>query len=339
MWPGIELRKHKFICFRGRIAEDVISKRDWLVLILLAILLCTSILVTVNIGSTNIPLDTILSDPTASLIVFELRLPRVIAATLVGFGLAVAGTAMQGLFKNPMADPYIIGTSSGGALAAVFALVFLGGHGQTLLAFIGATLATFLVYTIARQRGRAPVETLLLSGIAVSLLLSAVLTLIMWTAGRSVHQIFAWLWGGFPLASWGDVAIASLILVGCGIIFVYARDLNVLALGEEEATHLGVNVERFKQILLFISSFITAVAVSISGIIGFIGLITPHVMRLIVGPDHRILIPASMLAGGLILLWSDTLVRSLTSEMPVGVLTAFLGAPFFVYLLRTRMKT
>ncbi|MDG6257191.1 MAG: iron chelate uptake ABC transporter family permease subunit [Methanomicrobiaceae archaeon] len=316
----------------------MITRRHWIVLAFLAGLLFLSIFATVTMGSTRVALDTILSDPTATLIIFELRLPRVIAAVLVGFGLAVAGTAMQGLFKNPMADPYILGTSSGGALAAVFSLVFLGGHGQTLLAFIGATMATFLVYTVARQRGRAPVETLLLSGIAVSLLLSAILTLIMWTAGENVHRIFAWLWGGFPLASWGDVGVASLILVGCAIIFVYARDLNVLALGEEEATHLGVNVERFKQMLLCVSSFITALAVSISGIIGFIGLITPHVMRLIVGPDHRILIPASMIAGGLILLWSDTMVRTFTSEMPVGVLTAFLGAPFFVYLLRTRMK-
>ncbi|HDR73256.1 MAG TPA: iron ABC transporter permease [Methanoculleus sp.] len=317
----------------------MITRRHVLVLALLICLLCLSMAATVTMGSTSVALDMILSDPTASLIIFELRLPRVIAAVLVGFGLAVAGTAMQGLFKNPMADPYILGTSSGGALAAVFSLVFLGGHGQTLLAFVGATMATFLVYTVARQRGRAPVETLLLSGIAVSLLLSAVLTLIMWTAGENVHQIFSWLWGGFPLASWGDVWIASLILVGCAIIFVYARDLNVLALGEEEATHLGVNVERFKQLLLCVSSFITALAVSVSGIIGFIGLITPHVMRLIVGPDHRVLIPASMIAGGLILLWSDTMVRSFTSEMPVGVLTAFLGAPFFVYLLRTRMRT
>jgi iron complex transport system permease protein len=308
-------------------------------LLTLLILMVLSGLLAITIGPTSIPLSSIGTDATSQMILFDIRLPRIIAALLVGGGLAAAGTTMQGLFKNSMADPYIIGTSSGGALGASLSIVLLGGLGLPILAFLGATGATFIVYFIAIQRGRVPVETLLLSGIALSMFFSAILSFLMYISGKSLHQIMFWLMGGFWNVSWSDIAAAILIPVGCGILFIYSRDLNVLSLGEDEAIHLGVNVERLKQILLFLSAFVTGIAVSIAGAIGFIGLISPHVMRLVVGPDHRVLFPASMLAGGLFLMWADTFARSFANEIPVGVITAFFGAPFFIYLLKRRVKT
>ncbi len=308
-------------------------------LLILVILLLLSTVIAVTIGPTALSLTAIMDEGTANMIFFDIRLPRVIAAVLVGGGLAAAGTAMQGLFKNSMADPYILGTSSGGALGAAFSIVLLGGKGLPILAFFGATTATAIVYTLAMQRGRATVETLLLSGLALSLFLSAILSFLMYSAGKGLHQIMFWLMGGFWNVAWGDVWIALLIPIACIILAVSSRDLNILSLGEEDALHLGVNVERLKQALLFVSSFITGIAVSIAGSIGFIGLITPHVMRLVVGPDHRVLLPASIITGGLFLLWSDTIARSFANEIPVGIITSFVGAPFFIYLLRRRMHT
>lgn len=312
--------------------------RTALIISVLLALMLASVLITVTIGPTDLSLQAILEDPTASMIFFDIRLPRVIAALLVGCGLAVAGTSMQGLFKNSMADPYIIGTSSGAALGAAVSIVLLGGSGLPVFAFIGATGATFTVYIIATRNGRAPVETLLLTGVALSMFFSAFLSFLMYSAGNSLHQIVFWLMGGFWNVGWSDVWTALLILVGSLVLFAFSRDLNILSLGEEEAVHLGVNVELLKKSLLFLSSFITGIAVSIAGAIGFIGLITPHIMRLVVGPDHRVLFPSAMIAGGLFLLWADTIARSFANEMPVGVITSFVGAPFFVYLLRRRMK-
>ncbi|MDD4252858.1 MAG: iron chelate uptake ABC transporter family permease subunit [Methanoculleus horonobensis] len=309
--------------------------------IIIATLICAlliSMASAVALGPSGFALGSLFTSDNAWLILWEIRVPRVIAAALVGCGLAVAGTAMQGLFRNPMADPYIIGTSSGGALGATLAIVLFAGTGRTVLAFAGAMIATFTVYFIARRGGKIPVETLLLSGVALATLLSALLSFLMYTAGRSLHQIMFWLMGGFWNISWNDVAVALLILIGAAGIYLFARDLNILALNEEDATHLGVNVERAKQILLALSAFVTGIAVAVAGSIGFIGLITPHVMRLIVGPDHRFLFPAAALAGAILLVWADALTRTFTSDMPVGILTACFGAPFFIYLLRSRMK-
>ncbi|ABN56536.1 MULTISPECIES: FecCD family ABC transporter permease [Methanoculleus] len=309
--------------------------------IIIATLICAlliSMASAVALGPSGLALGSLLTSDNAWMILWEIRLPRVIAAALVGCGLAVAGTAMQALFRNPMADPYIIGTSSGGALGATLAIVLFAGTGRTVLAFAGAMIATFTVYFIARRGGKIPVETLLLSGVALATLLSALLSFLMYTAGRSLHQIMFWLMGGFWNISWNDVIVALLILIGAAGIYLFARDLNILALNEEDATHLGVNVERAKQILLALSAFVTGIAVAVAGSIGFIGLITPHVMRLIVGPDHRFLFPAAALAGAILLVWADALTRTFTSDMPVGILTACFGAPFFIYLLRSRMK-
>ncbi|SDK15806.1 FecCD family ABC transporter permease [Methanoculleus thermophilus] len=309
-----------------------------IIIVTLTGVLLISMASAVALGPSGISPGSLFSSDSAWMILWEIRLPRVIAAALVGCALAVAGTAMQGLFRNPMADPYIIGTSSGGALGATIAIVLFAGTGRPVLAFIGAMVATFTVYFVARKGGKIPIETLLLSGVALSTLLSALLSFLMYTAGQSLHQIMFWLMGGFWNISWNDVFAALPILIGVAGIYLFARDLNILALNEEDATHLGVNVERVKRILLALSAFLAGIAVSIAGSIGFVGLITPHVMRLIVGPDHRVLFPAAALAGAILLVWADTLTRTFTSDMPVGIITACFGAPFFIYLLRSRMK-
>jgi len=279
-------------------------------------------------------------------IILQIRLPRIILGMLVGAALGIAGTTMQALFKNPMADPYVIGISSGAALGAVFAIVFglniLGMYTIPLMAFLCATATIFLVYNTASVRGKLPVNTLLLAGIAVTLFLSAIISLMMYTSGEKLHGITFWLMGGLWGRNWNHVMMAfPFIFPGAIIIYIFARDLNVMLLGEEPAQHLGIEVETLKKIIILSTSLITAAAVSVSGIIGFVGLIIPHAMRILVGPDHRILLPGSALVGGIFLVWADTLARTIISpvEVPVGIITALFGAPFFIYLLRKRKKT
>ena len=278
-------------------------------------------------------------------IILQIRLPRIILGVLVGAALSIAGTTMQGLFKNPMADPYIVGISSGAALGAistiVFGLTIFGMYTIPLMAFIGAAAAIFLVYNIASVRRKLPVSTLLLAGIAVTLFLSAIISLMMYISGEKLHGIVFWLMGGLWGRNWNHVMMAfPFIFLGAIIIYIFARDLNVMLLGEEPAQHLGIEVETLKKIIILSTSLITAAAVSVSGIIGFVGLIIPHAMRILVGPDHRILLPSSALVGGIFLVWADTLARTIISpiELPVGIITALFGAPFFIYLLRTRKR-
>jgi len=279
-------------------------------------------------------------------IILQIRLPRIILGVLVGAALGVAGTTMQALFKNPMADPYIIGISSGAALGAIFSIVFglniFGIFTLPLMAFLCAAATIFLVCNIASVRGKLPVSTLLLAGIAVTLFLSAIISLMMYTSGEKLHGIVFWLMGGLWGRNWNHVIMTfPSIFLGIAIIYIFARDLNVMLLGEEPAQHLGIEVETLKKIIILSASLITAAAVSVSGIIGFVGLIIPHVMRILVGPDHRILLPSSALVGGIFLVWADTLARTIVSptELPVGIITALFGAPFFIYLLRTRKRS
>jgi len=272
-------------------------------------------------------------------IVVTLRLPRIAMGAGVGFSLATAGCVMQGFFRNPMADPSIIGVSSGGAVGAVAAIVapVAVPFGLPVAAFVGATAAAFSVYLIATQNGRTPVATLLLAGVAVQTLLGAVVAYMLVRSGRNLREAYYWLVGHLDAANWSKVAVVVPVAVLCFLVlFAYARDLNLLLLGEEDAASLGVNAERTKRILLAVSSVMTGAAVAVSGVIGFVGLIVPHVMRLVVGPDHRVLLPASALAGASFLVATDTVARSGAAELPVGILTAFLGAPFFLYLLRRR---
>ncbi|MGQ3327844.1 MULTISPECIES: vitamin B12 ABC transporter permease BtuC [Halorubrum] len=290
-------------------------------------------------------------------IVVGVRLPRILMAALVGFALAAAGTVMQGFFRNPMADPSIIGVSSGAAVGAVAFIVFptalsatlvlplVGsvdvalshGAGVSLFAFVGALAAAFGVYAIATRHGRTPVATLLLAGVAVQTFLGAVISYLQLQAGESLRRIVAWLMGHLSGAGWSDVAVTAVVVppLFC-VLLVYARDLNVMLLGEEEAQGLGIAVERTKRILLGASALITAAGVAFAGVIGFVGLIVPHMLRLVVGPDHRVLLPSAALAGGSFLVAADTVARAGSTELPVGIVTAAVGAPFFVYLLVTR---
>jgi iron complex transport system permease protein len=259
---------------------------------------------------------------------------------LVGMALAVAGVTFQGLLRNPLADPYVLGTASGAALGAAIAVmipirsVFLGFGLLNGLAFIGALLAVTIVYRLARLSGLAPLTGLLLTGYAVGSLLAAGLAMAMYLSGAGLRQIFGYLLGGFSSASWEHLAGAlPLVLIGSVLIMLRARTLNGLLLGEETAAHLGIDVGRERRILLALASLVTAAAVAISGLIGFIGLVVPHVVRLLVGPSARLVLPLSALGGAALLAYADLAAR-LLGDIPVGVVTALLGAPFFIVVLR-----
>ena len=286
--------------------------------------------------------------PTEQAIIQSIRLPRIFLALLVGSALGISGGIMQGLFRNSMADPGIIGVSSGGATGAVAAIASGASTVSTLFlplfAFIGSGVAMATVFLIASIGGRFSMMTLLLGGIAVGSFLGAITTAtIVLTDNLSVQrQIIFWIAGGMDTARWESVRIAAPIIVTGALIAVFvARDLNLLLVGEDEARALGVRVTLVRNTLLVAASLITGAAVAFSGIIAFVGLIVPHVVRLVVGADHRVLLPLSALAGGLFLLIADTAARVVLSpaELRVGILTALIGAPFFIYLLvrnRTR---
>jgi len=278
-------------------------------------------------------------------IVLNLRLPRVILAALVGAGLAVSGAVFQGMFKNPMADPYVLGVSSGAALGATLAIILglrtaLGGMAWiSIFAFCGAVVTIFMVYSLARGKTKTSVTALLLSGTAISSLITACISALMIFFRNRMEQVILWTMGSFSGAGWNDVLWAlPLILLGIIVSHLFARDLNILLSGDESALHLGVNVEAVKKILLLTGSLTTAASVSVSGIIGFVGLMVPHIVRLLVGPDHRVLIPFSALAGALFLMITDTIARTAANpiEIPVGIITAIFGGPFFIYLLKRK---
>ncbi|NVM56056.1 MAG: iron chelate uptake ABC transporter family permease subunit [Candidatus Helarchaeota archaeon] len=279
-------------------------------------------------------------------IVLDIRLPRIILGALVGSALAVAGTAMQAMFRNPMASPYILGTSSGAAFGASLAFVLglnllVGVSAVTIMAFLFALITIYIVYAIARKGEGTSVETLLLTGIAISSLFSALVSLLMYIAGEKLNMIWFWLMGGLWASDWNKVLFTfPLVFIGILILFLFSRHMNLLLMGEETALNLGLEVEKFKILILILASLITAAAVAVCGIIGFLGLIIPHIMRMIVGAEHRNLLPASCLVGAIFLIWVDTLARTIISpvELPVGIITALLGVPFFLYLLRKRKK-
>ena len=278
-------------------------------------------------------------DGTAETIVRRVRLPRIALGVVVGFALASAGTVMQGFFRNPMADPSIVGVSSGAAVGAVatIALSLSLPFGIQGAAFVGALAAASAVYLVATEDGRTPVATLLLAGVAVQTFLGAVVSYLLLHAGESIEQALFWLMGRLHTATWTDVEATLPIVVVCFLaLLAYTRDLNVLLLGEEDAHTLGIEVERTKRALLAVSSVVTAAAVAVAGVIGFVGLVVPHMLRLVIGPDHRVLLPTSAIAGGAFLVATDTLARAGPAELPVGIVTAALGAPFFLYLLVTR---
>lgn len=279
-------------------------------------------------------------------IIFQIRLPRVVGGALVGAALATAGVLFQGLLRNPLADPYIIGTSAGAALGATIAMILplnlaLLGFGLIpLTAFIGALTSVILVYNLARVGGRTPVISMLLTGFVVSALFVAIIAFMMSIGDRlglNLRSVFSFLMGHISVTNWNQLAVVAPLVIG-GIIAArfFAFHLNAFSLGEEGAAYLGIEVERDKMLILSLGSLLTATAVSISGLVGFVGLVMPHAVRLSLGPDHRLLIPASALAGAIFLVITDLLARTILApgEIPVGIITALIGAPFFLYLLR-----
>lgn len=340
-----------------------ISSWKKIVLILFTMLLCVSI-ISLNVGFSRIPLQKVvavllgsinvngmfnLPEPSAAeaTILLQIRLPRILAGMLVGAALSMGGVVFQAIFRNPMADPYVLGVSSGAALGGVAAIAFLlgvtalGTFAVPFMAFMGASLTALLVYRLARVGSMTPTMSLLLSGIAISIVLSSIVTLTLFLVNPydQLQAIVFWLIGSLASMSWTEVIVVTpLILIPAILVNFFARDLNIMLLGEEEAGHLGVQTEALKKIVLLLTSLSIASAVAISGIIGFVGLIVPHIVRLMVGPDHRILLPSAIIAGATYMVIFDALARTIYPplELPVGVITAMAGGPFFLYLLRRK---
>jgi iron complex transport system permease protein len=294
-------------------------------------------------GPTPIPLHTVVDriiSPNASIdsvIVWDIRLPEVIAAALVGGGLAVAGAVMQALLKNPLADPYIVGASAGAGLGATLMQEFLPFYNMMAPgAFVGALMAVFLSYLLSRGRGTTSMLTLILAGYAVGVILTSVMTFLMLLNREDLTTIFAWEIGGINGVTWGQVFVVVLLMtLSLVVIWPFAHDMNALLLGEEQAHHLGVPVRRVQFVLLVSASLLTGAAVYISGLIGFVGLVIPHVVRRLNGPNHRQLIPLAFLIGAAFLTLAEIVATAMPviGPIPVGLVTAFLGGPYFLYLL------
>jgi iron complex transport system permease protein len=282
-------------------------------------------------------------------ILLQLRLPRVVGAALVGAALATAGTLFQGLLRNPLADPFLLGTSAGAALGAsvafvvpaLFVVSWLGFSLIAILAFAGALGSAALVYTIATRQHRTPVVTLLLSGVAVGAVLTAAQTLVIALqehSGLRILGLYYWLAGSVDVQNWAQIGVLLPLVafaIVCGVLLAPA--LDAFALGEEMAEHLGLPVERVKLLVVALAALLVGAAVSISGLVGFVGLVAPHACRITLGPRHRLLLPASALVGAIFVVLADLLARTLVapSELPLGVITALVGGPFFLYLLRS----
>jgi iron complex transport system permease protein len=280
---------------------------------------------------------------TVNVILFDIRLPHTVLIAITGMALGGSGAAFQGLFRNPLADPYIIGVASGAGLGAVLAMAakwpttVFGMAAIPAAAFIGAALTVGLVYSISRVGRTTPVTTLILAGVAVGTLASAITSLIMLVSTQQLYRAIAWLLGGSTVGGWGPVlAAAPYLAIGMAGLILMGRPLNVLQFGDDQALQLGLNVERFKLALILASSLVAATAVSFSGIIGFVGLIVPHLVRMLWGPDYRRLIPLAILGGAAVLLGADIIARTILAprDLPVGIVTAVIGAPFFLWLLR-----
>ncbi len=327
------------------------------VMVVLSLVLVGSVLVSVAVGAVWIPPWStlrifawklyLIQEPdgvsrAAEVIVLQLRLPRVLLAVLVGAGLGASGMMFQGLFRNPLADPAIIGVSSGAALAAIVVIVAgagaaAGGLLVSAAAFAGALVTAFLVYRLARIGPAVQVATLLLAGIAVAAAISSVMSLVMSFSGEQIRSIYFWLLGGLSARGWNSVgAVVPFLVIGIAAAVFLVRDMNLMALGEERAAQLGVDVAIFKRRAIAVGALLAAAAVSVAGVIGFVGLMTPHVLRLFVGADHRRLLPAVLLGGAIFMVLADLIARVAVEpeELPLGVVTALIGAPFFLWLLR-----
>ncbi|MFJ7697934.1 FecCD family ABC transporter permease [Lysinibacillus fusiformis] len=308
-------------------------------------LLIISIWCGVAIGSVHIPIEVLWNqsvDETAANIFWKIRLPRVLLAGLVGASLAIAGAAFQGLLKNPLADPYTLGISSGASVGAVMTIFFnisipvVGLYALPTFSMIGAIITMVVVMSFAKIVDRSlKMETLILTGVIFSSFLGSLISLMIALSGEELRQVIGWLLGSVSMRGWPYVQmIIPFVIVGSLMLWTQRRELNVLLYGEERAKHLGVNVKRSKYLILVGGSMLTGAAVAVSGTIGFVGLVVPHMTRMIWGSDHRHLLPLSFLNGATLLIICDLVARTiiLPRELPIGVITAFIGAPVFSYI-------
>jgi len=318
-----------------------IKRKDaGIAVVILSVFLLAVILLSFFIGSVFIsPGELLKSD-----IFWKIRLPRVVLSALVGLLLSLSGVVLQGILRNPLADPYVLGISAGGAVGAAVSMALgasftiLGMSSVPAAAFIFSLVAVYFVYKLSQVAGRTAPETLILSGVALSALCSAILSLLIILTGN-LQAIYFWLLGSLSSASWGNViTVLPYVITGTAITYYFSKELNALLMGEEMALTLGINVEKTRLILIGTASLMTAAAVSVSGLIGFVGLVVPHWIRILIGPNHRYLIPVSALSGMLLMVAADTIARTILSptEIPIGIIMALIGAPFFLYLLRKR---
>ncbi|MEM7368298.1 MAG: iron ABC transporter permease [Bacteroidota bacterium] len=320
----------------------------------LGLFLGLSMLVALFIGAYSLSIAeiwkivTLESEGAQQFLLINIRLPRILLAAITGAGLAISGAAIQGLFRNPLADQTLIGVTSGAMLFAVLSIVFLGSLvakysvfleqiSVSVFAFIGGFLTTYLVYFLSRREGKTYVMTMLLAGIAISAFAGAITGLIIYLSDdQQLRDITFWSMGSFSGANWVQVGISGPIIFG-GIYLLsrYSRALNAFLLGEQEALYLGISVEQVKSRIILLTALIVGICISMSGIIGFVGLVIPHLLRLIKGSDHRYLLVASAIVGALFLVFADTIARTIIApaELPIGILTAVVGAPFFLWLL------
>ncbi|MFC0560243.1 FecCD family ABC transporter permease [Halalkalibacter alkalisediminis] len=277
-------------------------------------------------------------------IIWEIRFPRVILAAIVGAGLAIVGVAIQALVRNSLADPFILGISSGASVGATLVIIFgafkyFGLYSLSIAAFLGALFSILLVFLLAQVNGKISTVRLLLSGIAVSMMLSAITSYIVISAPREegMRDALFWMMGSLAGAKWDQLSIPFFSLfIGIGFLLLLTKPLNLLLMGEETATTLGLNIDQFKNLLVLLTALLTGVLVAVSGAIGFIGLMVPHIVRLIIGSDHRHVLPLSGLIGAVFLIWADVIARTVVAplELPIGIVTALCGGPFFIWLLR-----
>jgi len=332
-----------------------VRARKTVILIVLLLLLLIVIVLSVGIGAVRVPAASVLRlllhgigfhsvelPPEIQLnIILYIRLPRILAAVLVGAALAMGGVAMQGLFRNPMASPDILGVSTGASLGAVIAvttgLFALNLFFLPLLAAAGALIASSLIYLISSYKGKTSLLFVVLAGLAISSLFNGMVSaILLFSQQHEVSQFIFWTMGGLEGRMWRHVLVPMpILLAGMGTLFLFTRELNLFALGEENAHSLGMHVERTKRAILTVTAIVTGMAISISGPVGFVGLLIPHLFRLLIGPDHRLLLPVSAAGGALFLLGSDLLGRILIPpfEIRVGIITALLGSPYFLYLI------
>lgn len=335
------------------------SKKIWIIPIMTVILILI-IVAAISIGTVFVPIKTIIKvilhkiglygntgfEYEQQAIIYYVRLPRVLAAVLIGAALATVGAVLQGMFRNPMADPGIIGVSSGASLGAVAAIALgLSSQGlfyMPLFASVGAILAALIILTLSLRGGRVATFTLILSGIAVSTFFGAVTSMILSITSRdNVHEFIFWAMGNLYSIRWESIKLVVIpIILGVIILMTFARDLNVMLLGEEEAQSVGVNSSKIRIMILLVAAVTTAAAVCISGPISFVGLIVPHIIRIIIGPDHRLLLPASAIGGSIFLVACDLISRVvfIPTEINVGIVTSLVGAPYFLYLLTKSRK-